>query len=129
MSRNIRIAEMKRDPELIRKILFEVEECPADKHIDGFEFDGYDEYTVALHAELLIEAGFLDGEVTHFISGEPPSVIVRRLTWPGHDFIDAVRDETVWKKIRENVLKPTASWTFGLIIEYAKAEVRKHLGI
>jgi hypothetical protein len=120
---------MKRDPELIRKILFEVEKCPADKHINGFEFDDYDEHTVALHTELLIEAGLLDGEVTHFISGEPPSVIVRRLTWSGYDFVDAVRDDTVWKKVRENVLKPSASWTFGLLIEYAKAEIRKRLGI
>ena len=120
---------MKRDPELIRKILFYAEECPANKHIDGLKLDGYDEYTIALHVELLIEAGMLDGEVTHFVSKDPPNVIIRRLTWYGHDVIDAIRDENVWKKIRENVIKPAASWTFGLIIEYAKVEIRKHLGI
>ena len=120
---------MKRDPELIRKILFDVEECPADKYIDGFEFEGYDDWIIAVHVELLIEAGLLDGEVTRFVSGESPSINVSRLTWTGHDFIDAVRDDTIWKKVKENVLKPASSWTFGMITEYAKAEIRKHLGI
>ncbi len=120
---------MRRDPELIRKIMFDVEDCPADKHVHGFEFEGYDAWVIAEHLELLIEAGLLDGNVHHFVSGEPPSIMVRRLTWYGHDFIDAVRDDTIWKKVKDNLLKPASSWTFSLIIEYAKAEIQKRLGM
>ncbi len=120
---------MKRDIELIRKILFEVEECPANKYNDGFKFDGYDDWTIALHVEMLIEAGLLDGEVMRFVSGEPPSVRVLRLTWSGHDFISAVRDDTVWKKVKENVIKPASSWTFSLILDYAKKEIKKLIGL
>jgi len=119
---------VKRDAELIRKMLIAIEECPADERINSFNFEGYDHDTVVRHLELLIDAGLVDGEVIHYVSSDPSNFVVHDLTWEGHDFVDAVRDETIWKKVKEKLLKPTGSWTFGLIVEYAKAEIRSRLG-
>ena len=49
----------------------------------------------------------------------------------GQDFLESVRDETVWAKTREGAKKlggVTFDMFIGLAKEYAKAEVKKRLG-
>jgi hypothetical protein len=48
-------------------------------------------------------AGFLDGPppITLLDSGLP-HVMVRDLTWDGHEFADALKNEGVWNKIRQS---------------------------
>jgi len=50
-----------------------------------------------------------------------------RLTWEGCDFADAVRSDTLWKKAKEMVIKPTASFTFGLLKDWLKSEIAQGL--
>lgn len=91
---------MKRDFELIRKILRDVEDSPALGDSTGFHYDGYDENCVNEHIEILIEAGLLDGQVSRFLGGGG-AAHVTRLTWAGHDFLDAMKDEGIWAKAQE----------------------------
>jgi hypothetical protein len=44
-----------------------------------------------------------------------------RLTWAGHDFADAISEDNVWNKAKEHVLKPTASWTFDILMKYLES--------
>lgn len=76
------------------------------------------------HTQLLLDAGFVEGRVF-----DEETCVVQRLTWAGHDFLDAMRDDTVWKKAKEHVLKPGASWTFDVLKEWLKAEVKAKLGM
>ncbi len=76
------------------------------------------------HTALLIDAHLVEGEAV----GISHSVITR-LTWSGHHFLDAMRDDTVWKKAKEHVLKPGASWTFDILKEWLKAELKVKLGM
>ena len=52
-----------------------------------------------------------------------------RLTWSGHEFLDAMRDDNVWKKVRYHVIKPGVSWTVSLLFEALKNEARIRLGL
>ena len=38
-----------------------------------------------------------------------------QLTWEGHDFLDKVREETVWNRIKEAVAQKGATLTFEII--------------
>ena len=89
---------MKRDMSLIRELLMYVEQQPADGVIQQVLVpDGIDPGTVGEHIELLIERGLVEGEV---IDPRSPSFASkRRLTWEGHDFLAAIRNDTVWRKI------------------------------
>jgi hypothetical protein len=51
-----------------------------------------------------------------------------RLAWAGHDFLEAARDETPWSKAKEKVMKPGAAFTFDLVKEWLKAEIRARFG-
>jgi len=64
-------------------------------------------------------------------NGKEPAIMARvfRLTWNGQDFADAATDDTIWKKAKEKVLQPASSWTFALLLEYLKAEIKAKLGL
>lgn len=52
---------------------------------------------------LLIEAKLVHGETIEDQDGNVASTVTTRLTWEGHEFLDAARDDTVWKKVKEKL--------------------------
>jgi hypothetical protein len=90
---------MKRDIELIRHLLAYVEQQPAGAYISQVSVpDEFDGPTVGEHIALLIDRGLVEGEV-YQVKG--PSFMIMRLTWEGHDFLQSVQNETVWRKVLE----------------------------
>jgi hypothetical protein len=83
---------MKRDMSLIRLLLLRLE---RDEEV---ELSAYSEDQVIYHSALAVEAGLLDGAIRTDQQGYPNGVASIRLTWKGHDFLDAARNESVWKK-------------------------------
>jgi hypothetical protein len=115
---------MKRDMDLVRRIALETEQLPFGQELTGL--DGVDKATFGMHVIWMVEAGLLTAKVQEFISaGDPPKVFVRRLTWEGCEFLEAARNETLWRKAKETVLKPSASFTFGLLREWLATEIRE----
>jgi purine nucleoside phosphorylase len=116
---------MKRDMELIRTLLLRSEGDEAAVRIA----DTYSVEERAYHVQLMVDAGFVEAIVHRNADGAPIGAITSRLTWAGHDFLDAMRDDTIWKKAKEHVLKPGASWTFDLLKEWLKVQAKEKLGI
>jgi hypothetical protein len=90
---------MKRDMELIRKVLLAVQDGNPNLPIDG-----YSEDEVKYHRKLAIEAELIKGAIRE--SGRnpreiPAGVIVKELTWSGHDFIDAIATESNWQRVKD----------------------------
>lgn len=66
-------------------------------------------HEIADHIQQLIEIGYLDG-VVHFHGPDVlPAAVIERVKGPGHDFLQAMREEAVWKMVKEKVMIPTAS--------------------
>lgn len=114
---------MKRDMDLVRKILLEVESWPADSPPGQVAIDSVDPRVVARHVGLLAEADFLDARnVSNSRDGE--QWVVDHLTWTGHDFLDAARSDTVWRKTTGAIQKVVGSVSF----EVLKAALNKAAG-
>lgn len=116
---------MKRDMDLIRRIALEVEETGFGHVLTGV--DGVAKETFGIHAIWMHEAGLITARIQEFQSGEPPRVEIRRLTWAGCEFADAIRSDTLWKKAKANVLKPGMSFTFDVLKDWLKAEIAQGL--
>ena len=84
--------------------------------------DSYPGEIQAYHAGLLIDAGLVEGRTVQGNHGQIIGAVITRLTWAGHDFLDAARNDTVWNKAKEKMLKPGISWTFSMLAEFLKAE-------
>ncbi len=80
---------VKRDMELIRKILLEVEGWP-DAKPKIVTIGASDRAVVARHVEDLKSAGYLDVAAASVGQDGVPIIMVKDLSWEGHDFLDAV---------------------------------------
>jgi hypothetical protein len=82
---------MKRDMDLIRAILLEVKKSPS---LDGcqIEMPEYSREELYYNAQLAQEAGFIDARFL------PDTDVfhVRRLTYAGHEFLDAAMCLVTW---------------------------------
>ena len=114
---------MKRDMELIRLLLLQQE-----TGVEPPELAAYDEQLVVYNIALMLDAGFVEGQVVADETGTPMSAIIIRLTWAGHDFLDATKNATVWNKAKERILKPGVSWTFSILVDFLKTEATRQLG-
>lgn len=91
---------MKRDMELIRKILLTVEEQYVDTALYDIKVEGYDLKTIAYHCNILYDAGLISNYKGFYADNELQGFGVSSLTWEGHEFIDKIRDDTVWNKTK-----------------------------
>ena len=123
--------EMKRDFDLVRKLLAFFEDKPNDDPIEVPQIDGYSEQEIKYHLVLMHEAGFLRCERVRSLT-DPERVIYVlpfELTWQGHEFLQSIKDDTVWRKLKERVIKPSASWTFAIVTDWLKHEINQRIGM
>lgn len=96
---------MRRDIELVRLILMEMENCPHGYVKRNPEIQGYSQEQIAYHAYLIVQAGFAEGLDCNRDMAPSPEAILLNLTWAGHDFISNSRSPTTWAQARELVSK------------------------
>ena len=114
----IRISSaMKRDMALIRMMLLAVEANPHG-FAPKIEIPGYTQEQIGYHAILLGEAGLAEVLDMTAMSNESPEGSVGRLTWAGHEFLDASRDNQIWNQARDMIGKAGGAtlqvWLSGL---------------
>ena len=117
---------MKRDMDLIRLILLSLE---GDEKADEKAKEAYDGKTMAYHAQLLKEAGLIEAVVSMDSQNMPDGYLLTRMTWSGHDFLDAMKDDTIWEKAKEHVIQPVGGVAFDVLLEWLNIQMRTKLGI
>ena len=121
---------MKRNLDTVRRLLELVESQPAGQPL--VTFSGSFENTpveVVEHLQLMIDAGLIEGEAQTDPEMEGGGIfVISKLTWAGHDFLDAARSEEVWNATKRRIAK-VGSWTFGLVLEVLKEEAKRRIGL
>jgi hypothetical protein len=103
---------MKRDMELIRKILLTVEESDTGWANHPIEIDGYDEHTIGYHCLLLVEADLCEGENITASRSKGPEAMITRLNWEGYEFLDAAKEPARWEEARRTIFDKLGSASF-----------------
>ena len=98
-------ASMKRDMELVRLILLKIEEEYSSTAISNLNISGYDMETVAYHCKILNEAGLISDYGARYADNSLRSFGVGSLTWEGNDFLDKIRDNSQWKKVKDVIVQ------------------------
>ena len=114
--------------DLIRRIAFVIEESDG---IDStaITIDGFNADQIAYHCELMNEAGLFTAIDTTCMSSPYSEFHINRLTTVGHDFVDAARNDTLWKKAMATVKSQVGGVTIELMIQYLKAQAMSRLGL
>jgi hypothetical protein len=109
---------MKRDMDLVRQILIDVEEHgPAGHGWVEIEVPGVEPEVISAHVKLLHDAGYVEAtDRSHMqaLVWQP-----KRLTWEGHELLEAIRNETVWSKTKKAVADKGGSIPFEIVKELA----------
>jgi hypothetical protein len=115
---------VKRDLELVRKILLYLEQDEASTSGFGaFVEGGYDLAAIHYHIRLLNDAGLIEADEI-----VPGQWWPERMTWLGHEFLDAARNEELWEESKERVEKRTGGAPFSVFHELLLRGLRERLG-
>jgi hypothetical protein len=119
---------MKRDLDLIRRILLATEEAP-DFSLSCSDLASEDQpvATIARHVRLVEEAGYLEANLLDLEGHGVLDGTISRLTWSGHEFLEAARDNTTWQKAKRAVADKAGGTPLevikALLISYASARL------
>jgi len=116
---------MKRDMDVVRQILQATEDLDHEGQLT--KLSGVDQHTFVHHVILMKEAGLIEAQAMAGSGSMANFARVTRLTWAGHEFLDAARDDTLWQKAKTNVMRPGLSFTFDLVKEWLKTEISQGL--
>tara|TARA_R110002049_G_scaffold130746_2_gene289167 strand:- start:12545 stop:12910 length:366 start_codon:yes stop_codon:yes gene_type:complete len=116
---------MKRDFELIKKIMIEVEKQTTTAGIHDLQVDGYSLNEVSFNTYLMNESGLIKASFAKFGSGEYELTYLNRLTWKGHEFLDNARNDTVWKKTIGLVKEKGGSVSFSIFQNLLQSQATK----
>jgi len=106
---------MKRDWEIIRKILIALEENSYEKMLTLKSFPNENPAVISYNMELLISADLVKGKMSDEMTKAPSDFFVFNLTFKGHDFLLSIKDEKTWMKTATVIAKKGGEITFELI--------------
>lgn len=121
---------MKRDMELIRKMVLLVEDNPSGWAPRRIEIEGYTHEQIAYHSYLLVDSGLASGsEVTH-LGSSGPEYKLTHLTSAGHDFADSARPQYIWDEVVADIRKKgIASATIEVFKKLLDKQIKRHLDV
>lgn len=113
--------------ELVRKILIALEEHenafrPIPLSIEGI--DGYTKEQVKYHLKLMHQAGLIEAMKLSSFGGE--EWVVKSLTWQGHEFLDAAKNDTIWNSVKTKLKEQGANIPFDVLKELLKQAAKKY---
>ncbi|MEX1036889.1 MAG: DUF2513 domain-containing protein [Sneathiella sp.] len=123
---------MKRDMDIIRDTMLALEK---DNDLDGVGFYAFSENEPVIeradpkvafyHLQLCVAGGLLDDNGQEVVG----HVVIRGLTWEGHDFLDAVRDDNIWAEVKSVVKKQGYELTFDVAKSLAMRLLSTSIGL
>jgi Hypothetical protein (DUF2513) len=99
---------MTRDNELIRQIILAIK-ARKDATPQAIEIAGADKAMVARHLEMLLDVGLLEGEKLSLPNTPHPTILVKDLSWSGHDLAAVMENEAVWRQFQQKLSPPQLS--------------------
>lgn len=113
---------MERDMDLVRKILFQLEEAPYEGGWVELDLEGRTENEVAYHVALLNEAGLV--RAVNMSSQDIKDWKPTRLTWQGHEFLEAAREDSRWEAAKKVVQEKGGGLAFAILKELLIGQMR-----
>jgi len=120
---------MKRDMELIKKIVLAIESAPGGYPPNPLEIEGYTKDQIGYHSYLLVKDELAEGVDITTKESTGPEYYIRSLTPAGHEFAEAARDDKLWKKATKKVAEVGGDITVKLLSEMLTLYMRQKFGL
>ncbi len=115
--------------DLCRLILFKIEDEYKSTALSHLQIDGYDIEIIAYHCDLLFEAGLIKSYKPTYASDKIYFFSVGALTWEGHDFLDKIRENTMWNRTKNRIKENALPMTLEVIKTIATSLINDQLSV
>lgn len=113
---------MKRNWDVIRKIMIKLEEIPSESgQLDSDAICGVDDEAAFYHMRMMIEAGLAVGGCPETL-GRCHGYLLR-LTWDGHELLDKIRRDSVWNKVKETARSKSIDLSIDVVKSVARSVI------
>lgn len=120
---------MKRDMNLVRQLVLVIEAGPSGFAPRNLVVDGYSNEEIGYHLFIMLEAGLIRGADVTVHGAKSPEAIATSLTWAGHEFADAARDEDLWAKAMKLTKEKAGGVTIDLLMKLLTSLASSALGL
>ncbi|PJA96228.1 MAG: hypothetical protein CO129_07625 [Ignavibacteriales bacterium CG_4_9_14_3_um_filter_34_10] len=116
---------MKRDMDLARNILFKIEEYPEPNGWADIKIENYSQDEISYHIKLLFQADLIEADNLTDSSGFEWKA--KSLTWKGHEFIEAARNNSRWDNAKKFIIEKGGSLTFEILKSVLTESIKSSL--
>lgn len=120
---------MKRDMELVRKILLAMAAHEHGFAPHPFTIAGYDQDVIGHHVWLMAQGELVTADASTAFGSPSPMATPMAITWKGHDFLAAVGNDTVWMKLKTDLKDRGLTVPFTVLQDLALKILASHLGL
>lgn len=120
---------MKRDWDIIREILQKAEELDPNYLLTLEDFNSDNAYEVSYNVQLLGQARLIDVEISDVQTHDPKQFRISSITWEGHEFFDAIKSDSIWKKTKNKIFEKGGAMTFDVVKAVALGVIKTSLGL
>ena len=102
------------------------------KHIiegSELEISGYDGRLISDHINIMYEAGLIEGYADRAQDGRLITVYPTRLTWNGHEFLTAAKNESAWSNFKDKLKSTSSSIPIKVAETFLLKYIEKEVGI
>lgn len=117
---------MNRDMDLVREILMKLEVSDGPVDVNDLVTVEWSRDFVAYHFKIMDEAGLIESNRA-FADNQLFMAQANSLTWEGHEYLDSVKSDTVWRKVKEKLAKVGGSASIDVVKSLAVAVGKKLL--
>lgn len=120
---------MKRDIDFIRELLLKAEEISGEgaKPVSQIDLSTDDEDKIGYHLHLLKEEGLLEAGVSETTMGTYIPGAIIGLTWQGHEFLENIRNDSIWSKVKDTAKEKVGSASIKILVSLAEKYVKGEL--
>lgn len=120
---------MKKDIELIRKIIIYIEEevefgkvIDSDEIYNALSLENENHFLYQIY--LMADSGLINIKDTTTFAGK--SYMIKEITYMGQDFLDSIKDDKVWSHVKSKVIK-IGGVSLDLLTEIGKEFIKQEV--
>jgi hypothetical protein len=118
---------MKRDMDFVRELLLYIEKAtPARNGWINVSIPDRPQTEIAYHLQLMTEAGLI--QTQHVRTRGSDDWYPTTITWSGHDFLDAARNDSIWNKAKLKLMEAGTGATLSILKELLVRLTKEALG-
>jgi hypothetical protein len=119
---------MRRDLDLVRQLLLQIEALPAGPPAQ-YRAGEVEDPVLLAHLEMLIASGLVNGKISRSQGSRGDVISISGLTWEGHEWVEMVRSQGVWNETKTALVEHGGVMSFELARAVAARILRLRLGL